>query len=140
MNRAQAARPLISRSVVRWLGVTGVSTSGRMVQRAILWVQDDPTPPVGFSFISDAEDVGLARLALDIGREVLVLVGVVALAMIAVRPPVPGDVEDAPALAREVRSRSVRRVAVEEDDVAGLGRHRAIAVARQRLVGERLPF
>ena len=40
---AQAAIPVMRRTVVRWLGVTGVFTSGRIHIRAILWVQESPT-------------------------------------------------------------------------------------------------
>ena len=42
-KHAHAAMPVINRTVVRWLGVMGVLTIGRMHTRAILWVQESPT-------------------------------------------------------------------------------------------------
>ena len=39
-NAPQARRPVTSRAVVRWLGVTGPPTSGRTIMRDKRWVQD----------------------------------------------------------------------------------------------------
>src|SRR5262249_34282327 len=114
--------PVASRTVVRWLGVTQVPTSGRTAMRARRWVQEPPAttgdPGLATAVRSDTEDIVLARLALDVGREIVALLGEVGLAMIALGETVVGDVKHAPLLPRKVRPRAMRHVAVEEDDVA----------------------
>src|SRR5260221_383391 len=127
---------------------TAGPSSGRTVRRARPWVQE-PGPLPGADGAaarppsrcgSDAEDIILARLALDVGREVPPLLGEIMRAVIALAGTVIGDVEDAARTAGEVGLRAVRHIAVEEDDVAGAGRQRLELEPRHVLRRQRLPF
>src|SRR5262245_61107004 len=59
-------------------------------------------------------------LALALGREELALARVVRRAPVAVAQPVVGHVVGAPGLPAAIRSREVRHVRIEHDQVAGL--------------------
>src|SRR6266540_1529616 len=72
---------------------------------------------------SDAELVLDARTALDVRREALALLGEIARAVIAFRRGIVRQVENPPRVVRHVCLRGMRRVAVEEEHVAGLGWH-----------------
>src|SRR5579872_6772324 len=94
------------------------------MSRARRWVHEPPAmtgePDCATILdLSDAEDIALTGLALDVGREISAFLGKIALAMIALGEAVIGDVEDPAWLAGEVRQRAVRHVAVEKYDVAG---------------------
>src|SRR5206468_120784 len=89
---------------------------------------------------SDAEDIMLSWFALDVGREIVALLGEVPLTMIALARPVIGDIEDTARAVAEVRLRAVRNIAVEKDHVARARRQRRQLEARHVPCRQRLPF
>src|SRR5262245_41814735 len=71
---------------------------------------------------SYAEHVAPPRLAIDVGGIAAVLVGVVALDVVAFRQPVVGGEIEPANPGAAIGLRGMGRVAVEQHDIAGLGR------------------
>src|SRR4051812_36030122 len=93
-----------------------------------------------FTSRSDTEDVFGAGNAGDIGREGREFVAVIALALVAVRQPVIGQVQDAPRRSGHVPGGGMGDIAVEQQHVARIRRNRLQPHFGNPPVVQRAPF